>query len=67
MNKYPALNHNMFGVLAGLLRLNLVLTTNFDDLLARACAEARNYLEVFEVHFGDGLPHWSAVSQVRSL
>jgi hypothetical protein len=28
------------------LRLNLVLTTNFDDLLERAFAEARNHLEV---------------------
>lgn len=45
-NKYPALNHNMLCVLAGLLRLNLVLTTNFDDLLERAFAEARNHLEV---------------------
>ncbi len=65
--KYPSLNHTMLGVLAGALRLNLILTTNFDDLLERAFAEAKNPLQVFEVHLGDNLPHWSAVSDVRSL
>ncbi len=65
--RHPALNHRMLGVLAGALRLNLVLTTNFDDLLETAFAEARNSLEVFEVHPGESLPHWSAVSRVRSL
>src|SRR5579872_2668716 len=66
-NKYPALEHNMLGVLAGALRLDLVLTTNFDDLLERAFTAARNPFELFEVHLGDSLPHWSAVSEVRSL
>ncbi|HST24166.1 MAG TPA: SIR2 family protein [Blastocatellia bacterium] len=65
--KYPALGHKMLAVLAGALRLDLVLTTNFDDLLERAFAGARNPLEVFEVHLGSSLPHWSAVSDVRSL
>ena len=65
--KHPSLNHTMLGVLAGALRLNLILTTNFDDLLERAFAEAKNPLQVFEVHLGDYLPHWSAVSDVRSL
>lgn len=66
-NKYPTLEHNMLGVLAGALRLDLVLTTNFDNLLERAFAAARNPFELFEVHLGDSLPHWSAVSEVRSL
>lgn len=66
-NRYPALNHRMLGVLAGVLRLNLVLTTNFDDLLERGFQDARNLLEVFEVHLDDELPHWSAVAQARSL
>jgi hypothetical protein len=65
--KYPALGHKMLAVLAGALRLDLVLTTNFDDLLERAFAEARNPLEVCEVHLGSSLPHWSAVSDVRTL
>lgn len=65
--KNPSLNHVVLGVLAGALRLNLILTTNFDDLLERAFAETRNPLQVFEVHLGDHLPHWSAVSDVRSL
>lgn len=66
-DKHPALGHKMLAVLAGALRLDLVLTTNFDDLLERAFAEARNPLEVFEVHLGSSLPHWSAVSDIRSL
>lgn len=66
-NIHPALGHRMLAVLAGALRLDLLLTTNFDDLLERAFADARNPLEVFEVHLGDGLPHWSAVSEVKSL
>ena len=66
-NKHPALNHRMLGVLAGALRLDIILTTNFDDLLERAFAYARNPLQVFEVHPGETLPHWSAVSGARSL
>lgn len=66
-DKYPALSHKMLGVLAGALRLDLVLTTNFDDLLERAFAGARNPLEVFDVQLSGSLPHWSAVSDVRSL
>ena len=54
--KDPSLEHNMLAVLAGALRLDLVLTTNFDDLLERAFAVARNPVEVFEVHLGDTLP-----------
>ena len=63
----PALNHTMLGVLAGAMRLNLILTTNFDDLLEIAFADARNPLQVFEVHLEDHLPHWTAVSDIRSL
>lgn len=65
--KYPTLEHKMLAVLAGALRLDLVLTTNFDDLLEKAFAATRNPLEVFEVHLEDDLPHWSAVSEVRAL
>ncbi|MFN7934737.1 MAG: hypothetical protein U0R19_15510 [Bryobacteraceae bacterium] len=65
--RFPALEHRMLGVLAGVLRLDLLLTTNFDDLLERAFAAARNPLEVLEVPLGSTLPHWSAVSNVRSL
>jgi len=53
--KFPALGHKMLAVLGGALRLDLILTTNFDDLLERAFAEARNPLEVFEVHLGSPL------------
>jgi hypothetical protein len=66
-DKYPTLGHRMLAALAGALRLDLVITTNFDDLLERAFAAARNPLEVFELHLPSNLPHWTAVSNVRSL
>jgi hypothetical protein len=66
-DKYPALGHRMLAVLSGALRLDLLLTTNFDDLLEKASAAARNPLEVFEVPLGSNLPDWPAVSSVRSL
>jgi hypothetical protein len=65
--RYPTLGHRMLAGLAGALRLDLVLTTNFDDLLESAFAAARNPLEVLDVPLGGNLPHWSAVSNVRSL
>jgi hypothetical protein len=66
-NKVPALNHRMLAALAGALRLDLVLTTNFDDLLEMAFAAARGPLEVFDVSDTTPLPDWSALSSVRSL
>jgi len=65
--KYPTLGHRMLAALGGLLRLNVILTTNFDNLLELAFAEARNPLTVFEVHLGSSLPAWSAIGTQRSL
>jgi len=65
--KHPSLGHRMLGLLAGGLRLDLVLTTNFDDLLEAGFASARNPVEVYEVHLGSSFPHWSVVSSTRSL
>ena len=57
----------MLATLATLLRLDVILTTNFDDLLEKAFADARNPLSVFEVHMASTLPPWSAFSERRSL
>ena len=65
--KSPTIGHRMLASLGGVLRLDLILTTNFDDLLETAFAEARNGLTVFDVHLGDPLPATSAVSLQRAL
>ena len=65
--KQPTLGHRMLASLGGLLRLNIILTTNFDDLLERAFADARNPLTVFEVHLNSNLPSAAALSNHRSL
>jgi hypothetical protein len=65
--KRPTLGHRMLAQLGGLLRLDIILTTNFDDLLEAAFEEARNSLTVFDLHLGSNLPAWSAVASQRSL
>lgn len=65
--KHPTIGHRMLATLAPLLRLNVVLTTNFDDLLEQAFEAARNPLTVFEVHLNSDLPPYSAVSAHRAL
>ena len=65
--RHPSLCHRILGVLAGVLRLDLVLTTNFDDLLERGFTAARNPLEPFDMRLSGNLPPWSALSDVRSL
>jgi hypothetical protein len=66
-DKSPALNHRMMAALAGLLRLDLILTTNFDDLLERAFQQAGTSLSTFDVQLGSSLPDRSAVSRVRAI
>ena len=65
--KQPTLGHRMLAALGGLLRLDVLLTTNFDELIEQAFAEARNPVTVFDVHLGDVLPARSAVATQRSL
>jgi hypothetical protein len=65
--KQPTLGHRMLAHLAGLLRLDLILTTNFDDLLEQAFSSFRNPLTVFDLQLGSTLPSWSALSTQRSL
>lgn len=63
----PTLGHRMLAELAVVLRLDIILTTNFDDLLEQAFISARNPLTVFEIHLNSTLPPWSALSTQRSL
>lgn len=65
--KSTALNHKMLGVLAGAMRFNLLVTSNFDDLVEKGFTEARNPLQVIGVPIEGKLPAWSAVSKVRTL
>ena len=66
-DKSPTLGHRMLAVLAGAMRFDLLLTTNFDNLLERGFAASRNTLEVCEVPLGGHLPQWASVSDVRTL
>ncbi len=65
--RQPTLGHRMLATLATHLRLDIILTTNFDDLLESAFREMRNPLSVFEVHMASSLPPWSALEEKRSL
>jgi hypothetical protein len=66
-DKVPALGHRTLAALCGAMRLDLLLTTNFDDLLEQAFASSRNPLEVYEVQKGGALPEWSAFGESRAL
>jgi hypothetical protein len=65
--KHPSLGHRMLAAVGGLLRLDIILTTNFDDLLEQAFSETHSPLTVFEVHLNSPLPPWSALSHHRAL
>ena len=65
--KFPTLGHRMLAALAGALRLDIILTTNFDNLLERAFETARNPLEVFEVPLEGKIPDWTTLSNTRAL
>lgn len=54
--KQPTLGHRMLAKLAKPLRFNLVLTTNFDNLLELAFDRVGNAFTVFDVHVETGLP-----------
>lgn len=66
-DKRPSHNHKILASLSGLLRIDVIMTTNFDDLLERAFEASKNPLQVFDVHLMDGLPELSVVSRSRSL
>jgi hypothetical protein len=65
--KTPTLGHRMLATLGGLLRLDILLTTNFDDLLEQAFEVARNPLTAFGLHLASDLPPYAALASQRSL
>ncbi|MBC7855288.1 MAG: SIR2 family protein, partial [Pirellulaceae bacterium] len=65
--KHPTLGHRMLAALGGILRLDVILTTNFDDLLEQAFRAAKNPLTVFGLHLASQLPPHAALSPHRSL
>jgi len=55
-HKEPALGHKMIIALSGLLRINTVLTTNYDDLLEKEFRNTGMHVDTYEVHRDAGLP-----------
>lgn len=66
-NKHSSMNHQMLAALSSVLRIDLVLTTNFDNLTEKAFDEHRSPLTAFDVHMKDSLPDFAAVSRARSI
>ncbi len=65
--RYPALTHKMLHALSTVLRADVLLTTNFDDLIERAFQNAGAPLTVYEVSSNDPLPTASLVLRGRTL
>lgn len=65
--KQPTLGHRMLARLAGPLRINTALTTNFDELLEQAFLETNNVFTVFDVHMDSGLPSYRHLHHKNSL
>ncbi|MCA0360992.1 MAG: SIR2 family protein [Armatimonadetes bacterium] len=65
--KKPALPHQMLAALANVLRINLILTPNFDDLTELAFQNAGRPLTTFEVGTNSSLPDPDALRGVRSI
>lgn len=63
----PALTHKMLHSLSTVLRCDVLLTTNFDDLIERAFQDAGNPLSVYEVPTHDPLPTANFVLRERTL
>lgn len=65
--KKPNLGHLMLGHLAEGLRLNTILTTNFDSLIEEAFAELDRPASTFDVHQNADLPSAGLVLAQRSV
>lgn len=65
--KRPSLGHRMLGALAPSLGIDIVLTTNFDDLLEKGFATAGVDLNVFEVPSRGQLPELAAITSGDTL
>lgn len=66
-DKMPSLGHRVLGSLAGALRTDTILTTNYDDLIEKGYAAARNPVNVIEIPAGAYLPKCSAIRGARTL
>lgn len=65
--KKPNLGHKMLAFLAERLRIHVILTTNFDDLIEKAFDDADSPLTMFDVHLNAALPPARIVSSGNSL
>lgn len=66
-HRRPALTHKMLHSLSTVMRCDVLLTTNFDDLIERAFQEAGSPLSVYEVPSNDPLPSAGLVLRERTL
>lgn len=65
--KQPALAHRMLALSSDLLRFQIVLTTNFDDLFEKAAEDASRPVTVYDVHMDASIPSSRLVESGRSL
>ncbi len=65
--KRPTLGHRMLAALGGLLRLDILVSTNFDDFLEQAFLAAKNPVTVFGLQMKSELPPYPALAPQRSL
>lgn len=65
--KEPTLGHRMLARLADTLRVDTVLTTNFDELMERAFVEIGRPVTVFDVHKDARLPPFEDVRAGNAL
>lgn len=65
--KKPALCHKMLASLANVLRIDLVLTTNFDELIEESFGNSRKPLTVFDVPSNGSLPDAELLKGTRAI
>ncbi len=65
--KRPTLGHRMLAHLSPLLRIETILTVNFDELLEQAFETVRMPLSVYDVHLSSGLPPLTPFRAAPSL
>ncbi|MDR3722736.1 MAG: hypothetical protein P4L00_14150 [Candidatus Acidoferrales bacterium] len=63
----PSLGHRMLAALCPVLRINVIVSTNFDDMIERAFAAVPSPLAIFEVPQPAPLPAAQIVRNQRSL
>jgi hypothetical protein len=66
-NKTPTLGHRMLARLSSVLRMDTILTTNFDELMEDAFLEMGRQVTVFDVHVNAGLPPFEVTRTCQSL